>query len=139
MLHIHIDPLTPLPSLSPFSIPTDPQEQGCAYPHLLPAPPRPTPTVSRPCSPSQPQQIHKNKDAHIPICSDIKPALQMLNRALAESPLDRSHVSGAAFAGSGCVEAQGLSRALVGSASDCSSVTCRAGVTLELLCLLSPA
>ena len=43
--------------------------------------------------PSLPAQIHKNKDAHIPICSDVKPALQMLNRALAENPIDRSHVS----------------------------------------------
>ncbi|PRW05900.1 acetolactate synthase isoform A [Chlorella sorokiniana] len=38
-----------------------------------------------------PAEIHKNKDAHIPICSDVKPALQMLNRALADSPVDRSH------------------------------------------------
>ena len=46
-----------------------------------------------PLPPSLPAQIHKNKDAHIPICSDVKPALQMLNRALAENPIDRSHVS----------------------------------------------
>ncbi|KAI7837667.1 hypothetical protein COHA_008528 [Chlorella ohadii] len=38
-----------------------------------------------------PLPIHKNKDAHIPICSDVKPALQMLNRAMAENPVDRSH------------------------------------------------
>lgn len=37
-----------------------------------------------------PAEIHKNKDAFIPICSDIKPALQQLNRMLEAEPLDRS-------------------------------------------------
>ena len=41
-----------------------------------------------------PAEIDKNKEAHIPVCSDIKPALQMLNRMLAEAPLDLSGVSG---------------------------------------------
>ncbi|EFN51096.1 hypothetical protein CHLNCDRAFT_33230 [Chlorella variabilis] len=37
-----------------------------------------------------PAEIHKNKDAHIPVCADIKPALQILNRLLSQTPMDRS-------------------------------------------------
>eukprot|EP00887_Chlorella_sp_A99_P007132 scaffold2.g7132.t1 len=37
-----------------------------------------------------PAEIHKNKEAWIPIISDIKPALQMLNKALAASPVDKA-------------------------------------------------
>lgn len=44
-----------------------------------------------------PAEIHKNKDAFIPICSDIKPALQQLNRMLEAEPLDRSGVSWVCF------------------------------------------
>lgn len=39
-----------------------------------------------------PAEIDKNKDAHVPVCSDIKPALQGLNRLLAEQPIDQSKV-----------------------------------------------
>ena len=51
-----------------------------------------------------PAEIHKNKDAHIPVCADIKPALQILNRLLSQTPMDRSGVSGGA-AGGGFVRA----------------------------------
>lgn len=37
-----------------------------------------------------PAEIHKNKEAMIPVCSDIKPTLQMLNRSLEASPLDKA-------------------------------------------------
>lgn len=42
-----------------------------------------------------PAEIHKNKDAHIPVCADVKPALQGLNRILAANPIDQSGVSAA--------------------------------------------
>jgi len=35
-----------------------------------------------------PAEIHKNKHAHVPLCSDVKPALRILNRLLAAEPLD---------------------------------------------------
>jgi acetolactate synthase I/II/III large subunit len=35
-----------------------------------------------------PAEIHKNKTAHIPICSDVKPALRILNRLLEADPVD---------------------------------------------------
>jgi acetolactate synthase I/II/III large subunit len=34
-----------------------------------------------------PAEIHKNKDAHIPVCCDVKPALAGLNKLLAADPL----------------------------------------------------
>lgn len=34
-----------------------------------------------------PAEIDKNKTAHIPICADVKPALQMLNRMLEQDPV----------------------------------------------------
>lgn len=40
-----------------------------------------------------PAEIHKNKTAHIPICSDVKPALRMLNRLLEADPVDPSHTA----------------------------------------------
>ncbi|KIY91857.1 acetolactate synthase I/II/III largesubunit [Monoraphidium neglectum] len=36
-----------------------------------------------------PAEIHKNKTAHIPICSDVKPALRLLNRLLEADPVDK--------------------------------------------------
>lgn len=35
-----------------------------------------------------PAEIHKNKHAHIPICSDVRPALQLLNKMLESDPVD---------------------------------------------------
>ncbi|KAI8475274.1 MAG: acetolactate synthase [Monoraphidium minutum] len=37
-----------------------------------------------------PAEIHKNKTAHIPICSDVKPALRILNRMLEADPIDKA-------------------------------------------------
>ncbi|PSC68409.1 acetolactate synthase isoform A [Micractinium conductrix] len=37
-----------------------------------------------------PAEIHKNKDAWIPVCADMKPALQGLNRILQQQPVDQS-------------------------------------------------
>lgn len=34
-----------------------------------------------------PAEIDKNKAAHIPICADVKPALQMLNKMLEQDPI----------------------------------------------------
>lgn len=31
-------------------------------------------------------EIHKNKHAHIPICADVKPSLQIINRLLEAEP-----------------------------------------------------
>ena len=44
-----------------------------------------------------PAEIHKNKAAHVPVCADVRPALQMLNRLLAEQPLDQSQVGAPAL------------------------------------------
>lgn len=35
-----------------------------------------------------PAEIDKNKAAHIPICSDVRPALQLLNKMLDQDPVD---------------------------------------------------
>jgi acetolactate synthase-1/2/3 large subunit len=35
-----------------------------------------------------PAEIHKNKHAHIPICADVRPALQLLNKMLEADPVD---------------------------------------------------
>ena len=35
-----------------------------------------------------PAEIHKNKEAHIPVCADVRPALRILNSVLAETPLE---------------------------------------------------
>eukprot|EP00879_Flechtneria_rotunda_P010504 GHRR01010981.1.p1 GENE.GHRR01010981.1~~GHRR01010981.1.p1 ORF type:complete len:614 (+),score=177.29 GHRR01010981.1:610-2451(+) len=35
-----------------------------------------------------PAEIHKNKEAHIPICADVRPALQLLNKMLEADPVD---------------------------------------------------
>lgn len=34
-----------------------------------------------------PAEINKNKEAHIPMCSDTKPALRAINAALEAEPL----------------------------------------------------
>lgn len=34
-----------------------------------------------------PAEINKNKEAHISMCADTRPALQMINRMLDQSPL----------------------------------------------------
>ena len=35
-----------------------------------------------------PAEIHKNKHAHIPVCADSKPTLQMLNSMIKDQPID---------------------------------------------------
>uniref|UniRef100_A0A1D2AGP4 Acetolactate synthase n=1 Tax=Auxenochlorella protothecoides TaxID=3075 RepID=A0A1D2AGP4_AUXPR len=37
-----------------------------------------------------PAEISKNKEAHIPVCADVKPALALLNRMLRAAPVDRT-------------------------------------------------
>lgn len=37
-----------------------------------------------------PAEINKNKEAHISMCSDMRPTLKLLNAAVAKSPVDRS-------------------------------------------------
>jgi acetolactate synthase-1/2/3 large subunit len=34
-----------------------------------------------------PAEIHKNKHAHVPLCSDVKPALKLLNKLLEAEPV----------------------------------------------------
>ena len=47
---------------------------------------------NRACLSPPPPEIHKNKDAWIPVCADMKPALQGLNRILQQQPVDQSQV-----------------------------------------------
>ena len=41
-----------------------------------------------------PAEINKNKEAHISMCSDMRPTLKLLNAAVAKSPVDRSCYDG---------------------------------------------
>ncbi|GAB4818291.1 hypothetical protein N2152v2_005337 [Parachlorella kessleri] len=40
-----------------------------------------------------PAEIHKNKEAHVPICADVKPALQGLNKLLAQANIPKERLS----------------------------------------------
>lgn len=37
-----------------------------------------------------PAEIHKNKEAHIPMCADVKASLRIINKALTENPVGQA-------------------------------------------------
>lgn len=41
-----------------------------------------------------PAEIHKNKEAHIPMCADVKASLALLNMSLTENPINKTKFAG---------------------------------------------